>query len=71
MEKVKIRDEFIKLGQALKLCGAAESGIDAKMMILDGMVYVNGEVEVQRGKKLYAGDQFEVDGNVYEIVTGS
>lgn len=68
MEKIKIRDEFIKLGQALKLCGAAESGIDAKMMVLDGMVTINGEVELQRGKKLYPGDSFEVDGQVYEIV---
>lgn len=56
MEIVKIQDDFIKLGQALKLAGLVGSGVDAKMVIQDGMVLVNGEVEVQRGKKLYPGD---------------
>lgn len=56
MTSVKIRDDFIKLGQALKLAGLVGSGVDAKMVIQDGMVYVNGEVEYQRGKKLYPGD---------------
>ena len=53
MEKVIIRDDFIKLGQAMKLAGMVGSGVDAKMLIQDGQVEVNGEVEYQRGKKLH------------------
>ena len=56
MEIIKLRDEFIKLGQALKAAGLVESGVDAKLVILDGQVKVNGAVELQRGKKLHAGD---------------
>lgn len=67
MEKVYIKDDFIKLGQALKLCQEAESGFDAKMMILEGMVKVNGNTELQRGKKLYKGDSFEVNDSIYVI----
>ena len=67
METLKIRDEFIKLGQALKLCGLAESGVDAKYMIQDGLVKVNGQVEIQRGKKLYIGDVFEFEGKQVKI----
>ena len=53
MEKVIIRDDFIKLGQAMKLAGMVGSGVDAKMLIQDGQVEVNGEGEYQRGKKLH------------------
>ena len=53
METVQLRDEFIKLGQALKVAGLVESGVEAKFVIQDGLVKVNGEVEYQRGKKLY------------------
>ena len=49
-------DEFIKLGQALKLAGVVGSGVEAKMLILDGEVSVNGEVETRRGKKIFPGD---------------
>ena len=56
MEIIKLRDEYIKLGQALKACGLVESGVDAKIAIQNGLVKVNGEVELQRGKKLYDGD---------------
>ena len=59
MEKIRIHDEYIKLGQALKLAGLVESGVDAKYAIQDGLVKVNGEVEVQRGKKIYPGDTIE------------
>lgn len=52
MEEVRIRDDFIKLGQALKLAGLVESGVDAKMAIQGGHVKVNGHVETQRGKSL-------------------
>lgn len=58
MECITIRDEFIKLGQALKLAGLVESGVDAKFVIQDGLVKVNGKVETQRGKKLVKGDTF-------------
>jgi ribosome-associated protein len=67
MHTIKLRDEYIKLGQALKAAGLAESGVDAKFVIQDGFVKVNGEVEFQRGKKLYDGDVVEFDGEVIEI----
>ena len=56
MEVIKLRDEYIKLGQALKAASLVESGVDAKYAIEDGLVKVNGQVEYQRGKKLRAGD---------------
>ena len=49
---IREEDEFIKLGQALKKAGVVGSGVDAKMVILDGQVSVNGQTELQRGKKL-------------------
>lgn len=55
-ENIKISTEFIKLDQLLKFSGIAESGADAKDMILDGIVSVNGEVCTMRGKKLRPGD---------------
>ena len=67
METIKLRDEFIKLGQALKAAGLVDSGVDAKFMIQDGRVKVNGSVEIQRGKKLYDGDIVEYDGNKIKI----
>lgn len=67
MEKITIRDDFIKLGQALKLAGLVESGVMAKEVILDGLVKVNGNVEIQRGKKLYEGDVFSFDGEDVEV----
>ena len=68
MEQIQIRDDFIKLGQALKLAGLVESGVDAKYAIQDGLVKVNGETEYQRGKKLYAGDVFSFDGQDVKVV---
>ena len=67
MEIIKLRNEFIKLGQALKAAGLVESGVDAKLVILDGQVKVNGAVELQRGKKLHAGDVVEYDGETIKI----
>ena len=64
----KLRDDFIKLGQALKAAGLVDSGLDAKIVIQDGVVSVNGEVETRRGKKLYPGDVVEFDGETIEIV---
>ena len=56
MEEVWIRDAYIKLGQAMKLGGLSGSGVDAKMVIQDGLVRVNGDVCTMRGKKIYDGD---------------
>ncbi len=67
MEIIHLRDDFIKLGQALKAAGLVESGVDAKFVIQDGQVKVNGQVEIQRGKKLYTGDMVEFDGNTVRI----
>lgn len=63
MQEIKLRDEYIKLGQALKAAGVVDSGVTAKLVILDEKVKVNGEVEVQRGKKLYDGDVVEAGRN--------
>ena len=67
MEKVIIRDDFINLGQAMKLAGMVGSGVDAKMLIQDGQVEVNGEVEYQRGKKLHDGDVITFNGESVQI----
>ena len=67
MEIIKLRDEFIKLGQALKAAGLVESGVDAKEVIVQGLVVVNGEIEPRRGRKLYDGDEVEFDGDKISI----
>ena len=65
MEIIKLRpqDEFIKLGQALKAAGLVESGVEAKDVIQNGLVLVNGEIDTRRGRKLYPGDIASFDGN--------
>lgn len=67
MEIIHLKDDFIKLGQALKAAGLVESGVDAKFVVQDGLVKVNGHVELQRGKKLYNGDIVEFKGNQIKI----
>ena len=67
MEIIHLREDFIKLGQALKAAGLAGSGVVAKLVIQDGRVRVNGQVEVQRGKKLVAGDVVEYAGQTIKI----
>ena len=62
-----MRDDFIKLGQALKAVGFAESGVEAKVAVQDGLVKVNGRVETQRGKKLFVGDVVEYNGETIRI----
>lgn len=69
MEKITINDTFIKLGQAMKLAGLVDSGLDAKICIQDGKVKVNGEVSLQRGKKLYDGDTFSFRGKEVVVVS--
>lgn len=68
MQIVKLRDEYIKLGQALKAAGLVSSGVDAKMVIQDGLVKVNGEVDDRRGRKLYDGDVVDYNGDTIKIV---
>lgn len=68
MNTISIKDEFIKLGQALKLAGMVDSGVTAKIVILDEKVKVNGVVDTRRGKKLYDGDTFEFDGKSFKVV---
>ena len=65
---IREEDEFIKLGQALKKASLVGSGVEAKIVIQDGLVQVNGEVEVQRGKKLHNGDVVSYDGETIQIV---
>lgn len=60
---VKITTEFIKLDQLLKFSGAVAIGSDAKELILEGKVSVNGEICTQRGKKIRSGDIVKVNGN--------
>lgn len=67
MEIIKLREKFIKLGQALKAAGLVESGVEAKEVIKDGLVLVNGEKDLRRGRKLYAGDVVSFDGEEIKI----
>lgn len=67
MEIIKLRDEYIKLGQALKAAGLCESGVDAKYAVTEGHVKVNGVPELQRGKKLYDGDVVTYRGETIRI----
>ncbi|MBE5872935.1 MAG: RNA-binding S4 domain-containing protein [Lachnospiraceae bacterium] len=67
METIYIKDDFIKLGQALKLAGLVESGVDAKLVVQDGLVKVNGEIDTRRGKKLVPGDTFEYEGQTVKV----
>ena len=62
------KEEYIKLGQALKAAGLVESGVDAKYAIEDGLVSVNGETAFQRGKKLVDGDVVVYEGNTIKII---
>ena len=62
MEKVKIKEEFIKLDSLLKFSGLADTGGIAKIIIQNGEVKVDGEICLQRGKKIYKGSKVEFDG---------
>lgn len=67
MEIIKIKDEYIKLDSFLKLANIAQTGGESKLIIQDGLVKVNGETELRRGKKLRPGDEVEIDGNKFII----
>ena len=68
MLTIKLKDDYIKLGQALKAAGLAGSGVDAKFMIQEGLVKVNGETEYQRGKKLYDKDLVTCNGENIQVI---
>lgn len=67
MHTIRLKDDYIKLGQALKAAGVVESGVDAKFAVQDGLVKVNGQTELQRGKKLVSGDKVEYDSETIVI----
>lgn len=67
MEIIKLRDEYIKLGQALKAANLVEDGVEAKLVIQDGLVKVNNQVDIRRGRKLYDGDVISFDGQELRI----
>jgi ribosome-associated protein len=64
---VRIRDDTIRLGQVLKLAGLAASGGDARALIEEGAVHVNGEVEIRRGRQLLRGDVITVGGEAVRV----
>lgn len=66
--EIKIRDEFIKLGQALKLAGVVEDGVEAKYAIQDGLVQVNGEFDQRRGRKVYEGDVITFEDQEIKVI---
>ena len=68
MEKVRISTEYITLGQFLKLCNAVDGGGEAKVVISEGLVSVNGEVDTRRGRKLYENDIVAYNGDTYQVV---
>lgn len=67
MESITLKDEFIKLGQAMKLANLVEDGVEAKLVIQDGLVTVNGEEDTRRGRKLYPGDVFAYAGQEIKV----
>ncbi|MDR2546760.1 MAG: RNA-binding S4 domain-containing protein [Lachnospiraceae bacterium] len=68
MNYINLKDEYIKLGQALKVIGVAESGAEAKIIINEGYVKVNNEEELRRGRKLYDGDVILVEGMLAKVI---
>lgn len=68
MEEIKLRGDYIKLGQALKASNLVDSGVMAKLVIQDGLVTVNGEVETRRGRKLIDGDVVSFEGETIKII---
>ncbi len=64
---MKIDTPFIKLDSFLKAVDAATSGGEAKILIAEGVVAVNGEVELRRGRKLYPGDRVEIAGKTFLV----
>ena len=70
-ETISIHTEFIRLQDLLKLCGAVETGGQAKVAVQDGRVKVNGETCTMRGKKLRPGDWAEYEGFLCRVQAGT
>jgi ribosome-associated protein len=68
VREVQITGETIRLGQLLKVAGLVDSGGEAKTLIADGQVSVNGEVETRRGRQLHAGDELAAAGQELKLV---
>ena len=68
MSKIVLREDYIMLGQALNAAHLVDSGVEAKLVIQDGQVKVNGQIETQRGKKLYDQDIITYNGETVTIV---
>lgn len=68
MEKVRISTDYITLGQFLKLSNAVQNGGEAKIVIADGLVEVNGEIDTRRGRKLYENDVVSYNGDTYQVI---
>jgi len=68
MTEIKIKSDFIKLGQAIKLANLVQDGVEAKYVIQDGLVKVNDETDLRRGRKLYKGDVFSFEGTNVKII---
>lgn len=65
---IQIAGDMIRLGQLLKLAGAAQGGAEAKTLIADGQVAVNGETELRRGRQLHVGDVVRVGADELRVV---
>lgn len=70
MEEIPIRGDMIRLGQLLKLSGIAQDGAQAKEILLDGVVRVNGKPEDRRGRQLHPGDEINIDGQKLTVIAG-
>ena len=68
MTEIKIKDEYIKLGQLLKLAGLVDSGLEAKIEIVNGNVKVNGNIETQRGKKIFPDDIVSFNDETIKVI---
>jgi len=68
MEKIRISTDYITLGQFLKLCNAVDGGGEAKMIISEGLVKVNDEIDTRRGRKLYENDIVAYNGQEYQVI---
>ncbi|WP_026532114.1 RNA-binding S4 domain-containing protein [Arthrobacter sp. H41] len=69
-DEISIRDDMIRLGQLLKLASLAEDGVEAKALVDNGLVQVNGEIEERRGRQLHPGDTVSVNGQNVRITRG-
>ena len=68
MQEISVSTEYIKLDAFLKWASVVGSGVEAKQLIQEGLVKVNDEIEVRRGKKLYKGDIVEFQGEKYKVI---